>query len=127
MSLNIQATVKGNSARLGLPFSKIADAVLGSKYELSLTFIGEQKMRALNKAYRNKDYATDILSFPIDTNLGEIYICENIACKKARVREESEHTYLGFLFIHGCLHLKGMTHGSTMETAEKKLRQRFSI
>lgn len=127
MSLNIQETVKGNSARMGLPFSKITEVILGPHYELSLTFIGDQKMRALNNTSRGKNYATDILSFPIDTNFGEIYICESIARKKARVREESEHAYLGFLFIHGCLHLKGMTHGSTMETAEKTLRRQFGI
>jgi ssRNA-specific RNase YbeY (16S rRNA maturation enzyme) len=50
------------------------ESVLGKKYELSLVFIGDKKSKSLNKKFRNKDYKANILSFPIDNDMGEIFI-----------------------------------------------------
>ncbi len=56
-----------------LPFEKIKDDILGKKYELSIVLVGKKRGRTLNKKYRNKDYATDVLSFEISKNSGEIF------------------------------------------------------
>ncbi len=50
----------------GVFFRKIKEKVLGKDYELSLVFVGKDRMRRLNKLHRGKDYATDILSFDLD-------------------------------------------------------------
>ncbi len=65
-------------------FNSIRESVLGKKYDLSFAFVGPKKMRELNRVYRGKDYATDILSFELEKNAGEIFICKTAARPKSR-------------------------------------------
>jgi len=102
-------------------------AVLGRSYELSVAVVGAARMRAANARYRKKDAVTDILSFPFDKASGEILINIPKAEQKARHALMDRRNYLGYLFIHGLLHLKGHDHGSIMEREEKKLCRRFRI
>ncbi len=108
-------------------FHLAKNAVLGKDYDLSLAFIGPKKMRETNKKYRGKDYATDILSFELEENAGEIFICKSAAREKARLFARPFSNYLSYLFIHGLCHLKGMRHGATMERQERKIRKQFGI
>ncbi|PIR85276.1 rRNA maturation RNase YbeY [Candidatus Kaiserbacteria bacterium CG10_big_fil_rev_8_21_14_0_10_45_20] len=110
-----------------VPFLRIKEKVLGKKYDLSLVFIDETRMRTLNTRYRNKKTSTDILSFPLDTLSGEMFISMNDVQKKAKKFSLSTKQYLGFLFIHGLLHLKGLDHGRTMERQENSWCRTFSI
>jgi probable rRNA maturation factor len=110
-----------------LPFVQIKNKILGKKYELDLIFVCEKKISALNKTYRKLNKPTDILSFPIDKNSGEIFICEKIAKKKAKDFEREYENFIAFLFIHGNVHLLGYDHGNKMETVETKFRKIFKI
>ncbi len=116
---------KGTLPRV--PFEKIKNDILGKTYELSLVFCGDKKSKDLNKKYRNKDYVPNILSFPLEKNSGEIFINPNIAKKEAVKFDKNYTKFIGFLFIHGCLHLKGLKHGSTMEKAEVKFCKKFNL
>ena len=102
-----------------VPFANIKNKVLGKDYLLSLVFIGAKKSQKLNLTYRGKNKPTNILSFPLSKFSGEIFICLDIIKKEAMP--------VGFLFIHGLLHLKGYSHSSTMERAESKLRKKFNV
>ncbi|MDE2078785.1 MAG: rRNA maturation RNase YbeY [Patescibacteria group bacterium] len=108
-----------------LPFENIAEHILGKKYQLSVTFVSPQKMRALNRRARGIDRSTDILSFALSDDMGELYISLPNAKKKAPTFGMTERDYLGFLFIHGCLHLEGHDHGRTMEQLERKFCRAF--
>ena len=110
-----------------LPYQEIGDAVLGKDYVLSLVFVGERRAQTLNTRYRNATYIPNILSFPLDLTHGEIYITPLRAKKEAPKWNMTIRGYIGFLFIHGILHLKGHLHGATMEEAEKKLVSSFSL
>lgn len=103
------------------------DAVLGKKYTLSLSFVGAVRAQTLNKSYRNATYVPNVLSFPLDKNTGEIYIAPSVAKKEAPKYSLTEKGYIGYLFIHGLLHLKGYPHGATMEKAEKKFMTLFKL
>jgi probable rRNA maturation factor len=105
----------------------IKEKVLGKKYELSLTFIGDTRMRSLNQAYRKKDSTTDILSFPLSKTSGEIFISQKAADKKAKTFGMTSKEYLTFVFIHGLLHLEGRKHGRTMEKLEDSWCKKFGI
>ena len=122
---SITNTTKGKLPRL--PFELMKDAVLGKKYELSLTFIGETRSRNLTKQYRKKDKVSNVLSFPLDKDSGEIFITPSQAKKEAKLYENTPNKHMGFLFIHGLLHLAGFDHGSTMESKEKALRKKFKV
>ena len=127
MSEMVDITNKTKGKIPNLPFSVFKDAVLGKDYNLSLVFVGSTTAKKLNKTYRDKDYATDILSFPLDKKNGEIFINPQKAKIKAKEFNREYSNYIAFLFIHGLHHLKGMDHGSTMERAEEKIRKMFSI
>jgi len=119
-----------NETRQGISvarFRAIKKEALGDDYDLSLIFTTPAKIAKLNLIYRDKKTPTDILSFPISKNEGEIYICQSEARKEAKKFNRSYANFLVFLFIHGCVHLKGYDHGSTMERIEAKLRKRFGI
>jgi len=110
-----------------LPFDKIKNKILGEKYELDLVFVNEKKIHALNKTYRHVDSPTDILSFPLEKNSGEILICEKVAKNKAKLFERQYNNFIAFLFIHGCVHLLGNKHGKKMESLEVKFRAYFKV
>jgi len=110
-----------------LPYEKIKDDILGKKYILSLAFIGGTRSQKLNKEHRGKDYTPNVLSFPLDTNIGEIFITPTIAKKEASKFDMTHKGYIGFLFIHACLHLKGLDHGETMDKAEKKYCKKYTL
>lgn len=106
-------------------YEKIADFALGKNYELSLVFIGPKKMRELNFKFRQKDKSTNILSFPLSKNEGEIFICPAVAKDEIKIVKRPIAEYLKYLFIHGITHLKGFDHGSKMEKEENKIREKF--
>lgn len=110
-----------------VPFADIKKEILGEKYNLSLVFCGNRKSKELNKIYRDKDYPTNVLSFPLDKKNGEIFIAPSVAKKEASKFDKNYLDFVGFLFIHGLLHLKGMEHGSTMEKAEVKFQKLFDL
>ncbi len=109
----------------GLSFVHIKKHVLGKKYNLSLVFVGDSFSRKLNKEYRNKDKATNILSFPISKDDGEIFINLRRAKKDAPSFKKRYNEFIVYLFVHGVLHLKGFDHGDKMEAEEERLMQKF--
>jgi probable rRNA maturation factor len=110
-----------------LPFQAIKEASLGKKYSLNLIITTSKQIEKLNTIYRDKEYPTDILSFPISDNEGEIYISLAETKKEAVKFERTFENFLAFLFIHGCVHLKGYDHSSTMEDIEVDLRKQFKV
>jgi probable rRNA maturation factor len=124
MSLIISKSAKSYPK---LPFEEMKNTILGKSYALSLTFIGEQRAQALNKAHRNATYVPNVLSFPLAKNAGEIYITPLVARREAHKYSMKPDGYIGYLFIHGLLHLKGYPHGATMEKAEKKYIAQYRL
>lgn len=110
-----------------LPYETMKDCILGKSYTLSLTFVGSTRAQALNKAHRNATYIPNVLSFPLDDAHGEIYITPIIAAREAKKFNMTRDGYIGFLFIHGLLHLKGHLHGDTMDKAERKYVAQFKL
>lgn len=111
---------------------KIKKDILGKSYELSFAFIDKKEIKQLNKTYRKKNEATDILSFPLSKTSGEILICKEMADKKFKkfrlITPENfskPDDYLLFLVIHGMLHLKGLKHGCKMNEYEFTYYSRY--
>ncbi len=89
---------------------------------MSVTFVNKKEIQRINKEYRNIDRATDVISFaflddkseqifgdlPLD--LGEIYICYEVAQENAINYGNTLKRELSFLFVHGLLHLLGYDH-----------------
>jgi probable rRNA maturation factor len=108
-------------------FDTIKQAVLGKDYDLSLAFVSAACIRNFNRIYRDIDTSTDILSFPLSKNAGEIYICKSVARIEAKKFDRAPDNFILFLLIHGLVHLKGFDHSSTMERIEIRFRKKFGI
>lgn len=122
----ISNKTKGISTPVGVPFVSIKNKILGKEYELGLTLLPSLKQKKLNYQYRGINKTTNILSFPLSKNSGEITI-DPVKLKKDAVLFSMNYTeFFKYLFIHGCLHLKGREHSSTMEKEENKLLKFFS-
>ena len=103
---------------------EIKNIILGKNYELSLTLVNNKESKKLNKKLRNKNKPANVLSFPLEEKAGEIYL--DLETKKEAPDFNMGHKkYLTYLFIHGCLHLRGHDHGDKMEKLEDKYLKIF--
>src|SRR3989344_1157811 len=115
-NLSIINTIKGELPSLS--FIEIKNDILGKNYSLSVAYVDEKKSREINKKYRKKNKPTNVLSFSLHQNEGELVLCPAVIKREAKSFNKTFRQFLGFLVIHGMLHLKGMRHGSIMEKAE---------
>lgn len=125
-NLSISYTVKKTPQINGVFLRTVKNTILGKKYDLSIYFVGQDKISSINKQYRKKDYVTDILSFPYK-DFGEMYICLDKVTQKANLFNTSPENYLNYLFIHGMTHLLGHDHGDAMDKLEKKFTKKLNI
>ncbi len=114
-----------------LPFVKkiikIKEEILGKKYSLSIALVDKKTSKEINKKYRDKNKPTNILSFPLSKKMGEIILCPDVIKKEVKIKKfDKNYTdLLGFLVIHGMLHLEGMKHSSRMEERENKYDKKY--
>ncbi len=109
-----------------LPFVDIKNMILGKKYDLSLLFPSKEVSIYLHKKFKNKNTLVNILSFSFDKLNGEMIITLSQARIEAKNYNRGYYNHLIFLFIHGCLHLKGMDHSDKMEKEEYFYYKQFS-
>jgi len=114
--------------RAGIPaaasFRKWVAAALAGRIreaDLAIRIVDSEEGRALNRHYRGKDYATNVLSFPAELPeglpkgvkfplLGDLVICAPVVAREADAQGKSRNAHYAHLTIHGCLHLLGMDH-----------------
>ncbi|WP_439887422.1 rRNA maturation RNase YbeY [Pseudomonas sp. MBLB4123] len=105
--------------------------------ELTIRLVDEAEGRELNRTYRHKDYATNVLSFPAEVPdgpdgeplldiplLGDLVICAPVVEREAREQDKSLEAHWAHLVIHGCLHLLGYDHIEDAEAEEMEALER---
>ncbi|HEX9021033.1 MAG TPA: rRNA maturation RNase YbeY [Nitrospirota bacterium] len=104
--------------------------------ELSILFIGDRAMRALNRRYRDQDKTTDVLSFSLREGrfthiqpdmLGDIVISVPAAARQARGGGQSLAAELDRLLVHGLAHLLGYDHERGREEARRMKRKEHQL
>lgn len=95
---------------------------------LTLRIVGAAEGRRLNRVYRKKDRATNVLTFAT----GDIVLCHPVIRREARAQGKSLAAHYAHLVVHGCLHLRGYDHekkrdAGRMETREIALLRRLGI
>ena len=90
--------------------------------DLAIRLVGEKEGRALNRHYRGKDYATNVLSFPAELPegislplLGDLVICAPVVAREAKEQDKPLLAHYAHLTIHGVLHLLGLDHDNSRE------------
>ncbi|HEY1080431.1 MAG TPA: rRNA maturation RNase YbeY [Bdellovibrio sp.] len=93
--------------------------------ELTLVFLDKKPAQKLNKEFRGKDYATDVLSFDSmePSSFGELILCPEVLKRQAKEHGLTYREELGYMLLHGILHLLGYDH----ETGEKDAKKMFSL
>lgn len=122
---NFSILNKSRSKLPDLPLFDVKENILGKDYELSLVFSNKKLAAELHKKWKKEDGQANILSFPISNNEGEIFISPDKAKEEYENFDMTFPNYLIFLFIHGCLHLKGLKHSDIMESEEKRIFELF--
>lgn len=121
----VSRTIRSKWSTAG--YDDIVRHILGKRYELSIVLIGDTTARTLNRTHRGKDTPANVLTFPLDDTSGEIFLNIPKIKRQASTFGLSPAGHAKFLLIHGCLHLKGHTHGVTMEKAEERLAEKFDL
>ena len=129
LSLAVQYATKPGIIPTRDQFKKWAQAALEQDAEIALRIVGANEGRELNHAYRNKDYATNVLTFPLMQNpilLGDIVLCAPVVEKEASEQGISLESHYAHLTVHGVLHMQGYDHendadAEVMETIESQI------
>lgn len=92
---------------------KWASVALLDDVQVTLRLIGREEARMLNRAYRGRDYATNVLTFvypDLQPPAGDIAICIPVVEREAIVQGKAREAHLAHLLVHGMLHLQGFDH-----------------
>ena len=144
--VRLDVSVEYATPRLGIPaavsFRKWVAAALHGRIreaDLALRIVGTKEGRALNRHYRGKDYATNVLSFPAELPegvrlplLGDIVLCAPVVAREAREQKKSLAAHYAHLTVHGTLHLLGWNHedareADCMEQLEREILAELGI
>jgi probable rRNA maturation factor len=107
---------------------------------VNIALVSDARIKALNRTYRGRDYATDVLSFPNpqplvpnhrpERSLGDIVIARGVAHRQAREAGHAAAAELKVLALHGLLHLIGYDHerdNGVMRRVELRLRRKGGL
>lgn len=109
-----------------LPFLDIKNDILGKDYVLNLSFPTIADSIKLHKQWKKKDDPVNVLAFPLEENEGEIVITLSKARTEAKHYAHNYHQHITYLFIHACLHLKGMEHSDKMDETEMYFLRKYT-
>ncbi|RYZ81931.1 MAG: rRNA maturation RNase YbeY [Proteobacteria bacterium] len=94
---------------------------LPSQLELTVVFLDTAAAKKMNQQFRNRNYATDVLSFEgmEPGALGELVLCPQVLRRQCKEHHLTYHQELGYMLLHGILHLLGYDHELSESDAKK--------
>lgn len=133
--VTIQKSAEGVHERNVLRFVRQAQKAVGLKGEVSVLLTSNREMRQLNRCFRGKDKATDVISFPasevVSAKLaGDLAISTDMAVANAKLFGHSPEEEIRILILHGLLHLAGYDHEKDkgdMARKEQRLRTKLGL
>jgi len=99
-----------------------ARAALDGGGQVTIRYVDADEGRTLNRDYRGKDYATNVLSFPYESGrqtVGDLVVCAPVVVREAAEQGKAAEAHHAHLIVHGMLHLQGYDH----ETGEDEARE----
>lgn len=117
--------------RAGLPlradFVRWARAALSGGGQITIRLVEADEGQTLNRDYRGKDYATNVLSFPYETEpvvMGDLVICPAVVSREAAEQGKPVEAHYAHLTVHGMLHLQGWDHEDDAEARDMEDEER---
>lgn len=141
-------SVRNEAGRAGVPltasFTRWVDAALrGAKHrrrvEVNILVVGSEAGRTFNREFRQRDYATNVLSFPYEpmahektSLIGDLVICAPVVALEAIAQEKKARDHWAHLTVHGVLHLLDFDHvdeedAERMEALERRVLAALGI
>jgi probable rRNA maturation factor len=114
-------------------FCEWAGLALQHDARITVRLVGLAEGRALNRAYRGRDYATNVLTFVLNDSppyAGDLALCAPVVAREAREQGKNLAAHYAHLTVHGVLHLQGYDHensraASIMEALETRILKRL--
>ena len=126
LSLTIQSDVDGADVPSRTALRRIARSALERNASVTIRFVGAREGRVLNRRYRGRDRATNVLTFVYDDGVslaGDIVLCVPVVEQEARAQGKALRAHYAHLVIHGMLHLQGYDHARNDEAARMEARE----
>ena len=133
LTMAVQYASEAGDLPTAAQFRKWAKQALRSDAEIALRVVDETEGRQLNHDYRGKDYATNVLTFPLAEEpllMGDIVLCAPVVAREAEAQQKPLLAHYAHLTVHGVLHLQGYDHetdaeAEVMETLETEIITRM--
>ena len=126
LSLSIQYASNATKFPTRQQFRRWVKAALEQDVQIALRIVDEIEGRALNLSYRNKDYATNVLTFVYDdTNplYGDVVICAPVVEREAKEQSKDLLAHYAHLTVHAALHLQGYDHAKKRDAEKMEARE----
>ena len=93
---------------------------------ITVRYVAQAESRRLNREFRGKDYATNVLSFPYSSRplAGDLVICAPVVAREAREQGKALRAHHAHMLVHGLLHLAGFDHERARDAARMESRER---
>ncbi|MGV1043856.1 rRNA maturation RNase YbeY [Limnohabitans sp.] len=111
--------------RAALPRHAVTRAIrhaLADDAEITVRIVGEEEGRELNKSYRKKNYATNVLTFDYAQEpvvLADLVLCAPVVAREAKEQGKTLAAHYAHLLVHGTLHAQGWDHETNEADAEE--------
>ncbi len=128
-TVSVQIATRARGVPRGANFRRWALTALGARAEITVRVVTAPEGRSLNRRYRGRDCATNVLSFSYEAGrmtLGDIVLCATVVSREARKQHKSLGAHYAHLTVHGVLHLRGYDHETAaaarvMENRERRI------
>jgi probable rRNA maturation factor len=130
LMLTVQAAVNPSGLPRSAELRRCLAAALEQSAAITVRFVGAAEGRKLNRAYRDQDYATNVLSFDYGGEghgqalAGDIVLCAPVLRREARAQGKALSAHVAHLTVHGALHLQGHDHQSPSAAARMEALER---
>ena len=118
LNLSVQYACHREGLPLRADFVRWARAALEGGGQVTIRLVDADEGQELNREYRNKDYATNVLSFPYEYEpviMGDLVICPSVVAREATEQNKPPEAHYAHLTVHGMLHLQGWDHEEEAE------------
>ncbi len=140
LAVDLQSSVRSAlpAAARFTTWARAAAGARGEGAEVAVRVVGLAEGRRLNLVWRGRDYATNVLSFPVPVGappapgtvrrrtrpLGDIVLCAPVVAREAARQGKPPLAHWAHLVVHGCLHLLGHDHERTIDARRMERRER---
>lgn len=127
LTLSVQYAVHADGVPLRAAVRRWVRAACGDAAEVTVRFVAGAEGRTLNRDYRGKDYATNVLSFPYSIGpvlAGDLVVCVPVVLNEAAHQRKPVEAHFAHLIVHGMLHLQGYDHEVEADASVMEARER---